>query len=91
LDKKLAGLLGAAAALGTMSSAEAVAMPGPTAVLQASSYADLLQPIPDASLLLQAIDTDRMAPTGEAKIQLARHHHHHHHYRRRHHHHHHHG
>jgi hypothetical protein len=95
LDKKIVGLLGAVAALGTVSSTEAAPLPPPAEVLQANSYADLLTPIPNAGAILQAMDQQEGAGSGTARVQLAQyhhhhHHHHHHHYRRRHHHHHHH-
>lgn len=83
MDKKIAGLLGAVAALGTFGSAQATpqAMPAPSDILQANSYADLLEPIPNAGALLQAIDE---APPAKAadNVQLAQfyHHHHHHHH-----------
>jgi len=104
LDKKMAGLLGAVAALGTIASAQATPTPAPTDPLQAHSYADLLQPIPNAGAVLQAIDEHQSAATDTGNMQLAYHHHHHHHhhhyhrprivlplpFRHRHHHHHHH-
>jgi hypothetical protein len=94
LDKKIVGLLGAVAALGTVSSTEAAPLSPPAEVLQANSYADLLTPIPNAGAILQAMDQQEGAGSGTARVQLAQyhhhHHHHHHHYRRRHHHHHHH-
>lgn len=80
MDKKIAGLLGAVAALGTFSTAGAA--PAPTDVLQANSYADLLEPIPNAGALLQAIDEAAPPKTSE-NVQLAQffyHHHHHHHH-----------
>jgi hypothetical protein len=92
LKKEMAGLLGAVAALGTIATAQATPAPAPTDVLAANSYAELLQPIPDASARLKALDEQQHAG-GETKgIQLAfrHHHHHHHHYRRHYHHHHHH-
>ena len=86
MDKKIAGLLGAVAALGTFGSAEAAPAPAPADVLQANSYAELLEPIPNAGALLQAIDEQVPAKASE-NVQLAQyyHHHHHHHsfYRRR--------
>jgi hypothetical protein len=92
MDKKIAALLGAAA-LGTVGSAQA----SPIDVLQANSYADLLQPIPNAAALLSAVDERTPDASAGPTIQLAQAHHHHHHHhhhsysrRHRHHHHHHH-
>jgi hypothetical protein len=83
MDKKISGLLGAVAALGTFGSAEAAPAPAPADALQASSYAELLEPIPNAGALLQAIDEQAPAKASE-NIQLAQyyydHHHHHHHH-----------
>jgi hypothetical protein len=91
LDKKIAGLLGAVAALGTLSTAQATPAPIATDVLAANSYAELLQPIPDASAKLKALDEQQSTAPDGRPIQLAAHHHHHHHHQhRRHHHHHHH-
>ena len=96
MEKRVAGLLGAVAAIGTLSTAQATPAPAsdPAEVLQASSYAELLQPIPNAAATLKGIDERTPAASAEARVQLAQahhHHHHHHHYRRhRHHHHHHH-
>jgi hypothetical protein len=98
MDKRLAGLLGAAATLGTLGTAQAASGPAtePSEVLQAGSYADLLQPIPNAAATLKVIDEGTPMASAEPKVQLAQmhhhhHHHHHHHFRRhRHHHHHHH-
>lgn len=86
MDKKIAGLLGAVAAVGALGTAQASAAPAPTPtdVLKANSYADLLEPIPNAAAVLQALD--EQAPAAEPKVQLAQWYHHHHH-----HHHHHHG
>ena len=87
MDKKIAGLLGAVATLGTFNAAEAA--PAPTDVLRANSYADLLEPIPNAVALLQAVDKFGPAPATE-NVQVAQfyhHHHHHHHSFYRHHHH----
>jgi hypothetical protein len=82
-----------------MSSAHAA--PVPMDPLQANSYAELLEPIPNAAAVLKVVD--EQAPA-DANIQLAQYHHHHHHHhhshwrrgpvivigRHRHHHHHHH-
>ena len=107
MEKKIAGLLGAVATLGAFNAAQAAPTPSPAPsdILRANSFADLLEPIPNAAALLQAVDES--APARSAKVQLAQvivvgphhhHHHHHHAYRprvivvpaRRHHHHHHH-
>jgi hypothetical protein len=99
METKIAGLLGAVAALGTLTSAHAAPMQ--TDPLQANSYAELLEPIPNAAAVLKVVD--ERAPV-DGNIQLAQYHHHHHHHhhshyrrgpvivigRHRHHHHHHH-
>jgi hypothetical protein len=90
MDKKIAGLLGAVAALGTLNAAEAAPTPIPTDVLRANSYADLLEPIPNAVALLRVVDKFAPEPATE-NVQVAQfyhhHHHHHHHSFYRHHHH----
>jgi hypothetical protein len=93
MGKKIAGLLGAMVTLGALNAAEAAPMPSPapTDVLRANSFADLLDPIPNAVALLQAVDESGPASSANENIQLAQYRHHHHHGRRhRHHHHHHH-
>ena len=106
MEKKIAGLLGAMATLGAFNAAEAapVPSPAPTDVLRANSFADLLEPIPNAVALLQAVDESGPVASADENIQLAQYHHHHHHHHhayrrvvpriiiapRRHHHHHHH-
>ena len=80
MDKKIAGVLGAVAALSTLTGAQAA----PGDVLRASSYAELLNPIPDAAAQLKALD-ERAASQpagGEKSLQLAYPHHHHHHHHR---------
>ena len=85
MHKTITGLLGAVAALGV---AQAAPTPDPNEALKANSFAELLEPIPNAPALLNAMDEK---PVTENNVQLAYHHHHHHHrYFRRHHHHHHH-
>jgi hypothetical protein len=79
MDKKLAGLLGAAAAFTTMSAAQAAPAVGPE-LPQATSYRDLLDPIPNALPLLKA-DDQRLAQsagTRTAQVVIGHHHHHHH-------------
>jgi hypothetical protein len=94
MEKKIAGLLGAVAALGTLGTAQAAPAPATTDVLQANSYADLLQPIPNAAATLRAVEAQAPAKDAEANVQMAQfyyHHHHHHHHHGYWHHHHHHG
>ena len=94
MDKKIAGLLGAAAALTTLGSAQAAPAAPVQTLPAASNYADLLEPVPNATEILAA--DDQSLGDGQATVQLAQYHHHHHHHRRvivihrRHHHHHHH-
>jgi hypothetical protein len=79
MDKKLAGLLGAAAALSTMTAAQAAPARGPE-LPGATSYRDLLDPIPNALPLLKA-DDQRLAQSGStrtAQVVIGHHHHHHH-------------
>jgi hypothetical protein len=89
MDKRIAGLLGAAAALTAVNSAQAAA-PATSAMEPASSYRDLLEPIPNALALLKNEDTQGTEARTDGQTRLAQHHHHHHRYYRRYHHHHHH-
>jgi hypothetical protein len=89
MDKKIAGLLGAAAALTTVNGAQAAA-PAPTALEPAATYRDLLEPIPSALALLKNEDTKGIDTRANGQTRLAQHHHHHHHRYYHHHHHHHH-
>ena len=86
MDKKIAGLLGAVAAVSTMGSAQAAPSPNPMETLRANSFAELLEPIPNAAALLQAVDEQEPGQSADGNIQLAQfyhhHHHHHHAYRR---------
>jgi hypothetical protein len=91
MDKKIAGLLGAAAALTTLGAAQA-SPAQPTEAAPAASYRDLLDPIPNAMPLLKADDERQAQARGEQLAQVEvriGHHHHHHHWRRYYHHHHH--
>jgi hypothetical protein len=92
MDKKLSGLIGTAAALALCNAcpaaAQAQTVQPPDLTVQ--SYADLLEPIPDAAALLKAGDMARPAAAGDIQPVQYHHHHHHHHYRRYYHHHHHH-
>jgi len=103
MEKKLAGLLGAVAGLATIGSAQAAVAPAANPSGAPASYADLLNPIPNAVEQLKADDLARAqeAADGLDGAKLAQvyypypppyyyHHHHHHHAYWRHHHHHHH-
>ncbi len=98
MDKRIAALLGAAAAVATVGGAQAATQPNPNSseALSASSYADLLAPVPDAVAALEADNATRAQMPAEQSVKLAQDHHHHHntvvirHSRDRHHHHHHH-
>src|SRR5882757_1159722 len=86
MEKKIAGLLGAMATLGAFNGAEAAPAPSPAPadVLRANSFADLLQPIPNAAALLRAVDESRPAQSADENVQLAQFYHHHHHHRHHH-------
>jgi hypothetical protein len=95
MDKKIAGLVGAISSIAAMTAVQAAPSPNVTEVSSARSYAELLQPIPNAVALLQAAkaaDAERAKTETEqgSNVKLAWHHHHHHHHHRYHHHHHHH-
>ena len=100
MDQKIVGIVGAIAGLVSLDAAQgtATATPDPGTLKGAQSFADLLDPIPNALSMLRA--ADRTAParnqaeqTSDVKVAQNHHHHHHHRYvkpKRRHHHHHHH-
>jgi hypothetical protein len=79
--------LGAMATLGAFNAAEAAAAPSPapTDVLRANSFADLLEPIPNAVALLRAVDESAPVPSADENVQLAQFYHHHHHHHHHHH------
>lgn len=84
MDRKIAGLLGAAAALTTMHAAQAATEPTQGAA-PIATYRDLLEPVPNALDALKIDDARIAADTTEQQpVQLAQfyyHHHHHHHHR----------
>ncbi len=106
MDKTTAGLLGVAAGLAAMGTAQAASAPGPnpSEALHASSYADLLAPVQDAVAVMKADDAARVhasdveLPDGVQLVDYPyygpayhhHHHHHHHHHQAYYHHHHHH-
>jgi hypothetical protein len=92
MDKTIVGLLSGASALALMGGAQAAPPAVEPAIQPASSFAELLEPIPNAVERLNA-DNQRAASDAAADehpVQLAQyyHHHHHHHYYHYHHHHH---
>jgi hypothetical protein len=83
MDKKIAGLLGAVAALSSLNTAQAAPAQNPAEILQANSFAELLEPIPNAAELLRAVDEAQQpveATVQEAQYYPYYHHHHHHHH-----------
>lgn len=95
MDKKIVGLLGAISSVAAMTAVQAAPSPDANEISTARSYAELLQPIPNAVALLEAAraaDAERAkTETGQDQsAQMVWHHHHHHHHRWWHHHHHHH-
>jgi hypothetical protein len=101
MSRKVTGLVGTVAAvvMCDASMAATQAQPNPGNALRVESYADLLEPIPNAAALLRAVDREQ--DTQAPRVQLAYYYHHHHHHHRYwrgwyaepyyHHHHHHHG
>jgi hypothetical protein len=84
MDKRIAGLLGAAAALATVGGANAATGAQGTAQSPATGYRELLNPVPNAVAALRADDARREAEarnvkTAQVSVQLGHHHHHHHH------------
>jgi hypothetical protein len=97
MDKTVVGVVGAISGFALAGSAQAAPNPdvnaNTTSIRNPQSFAELLQPIPNAAETLRAIGAANSARTvDEGDVQLAQyhHHHHHHHHRFYHHHHHHH-
>ena len=99
---KVVGVVGAISGLAALDSAQAAVVTPNTGLPQAQSYAELLDPIPNAVAVLRAVVaadalTAQAEPADEVSVMLVGYHHHHrvrhHHHReiiiRRHHHHHH--
>lgn len=80
MDKKIVGLLGAVSALASLNPAQAATSPDPSEVLKAGSFADLLQPIPNAKEKLQVVDETGSPPKVRMAQFFIEHHHHHHHH-----------
>jgi hypothetical protein len=93
LDKTIMGLLGGVSALALLGGpqASAASTVEVDALQPASSFAELLDPIPNAEKVLRAEDERRAADAAvENPIVVADYYHHHHHYHHHYHHHHHH-
>lgn len=85
MEKKIAGLLGAVAALGVVNASQAAPTQAPTSsdILKVNSFAELLEPIPNAAELLKIVDESAPRLSSEDNVQLVQyyyHHHHHHHH-----------
>ena len=79
MDKTIIGLVGAASALVLANGAGATAaLAGPARLAPAQSYAELLDPIPDAISRVTAPSDD--VDGGVVTVELAQYHHHHHHH-----------
>ena len=93
---KVVGIVGAVSGLAALDGAQAAALetPNTTWLTVAKSYAELLEPIPNALAVLRAVDAAEAAQSAhaaatDADVTLVQYHHHHHHNRWwRHHHHH---
>lgn len=85
MDKKIAGLLGAAAALTVTGGVQAA--PTQQSARAPASYAELLKPVPNAVDALR--DDEANGVEGPARLERVQYHHHHHHHGFFHHHHHH--
>jgi hypothetical protein len=84
MDKRIAWMFGAAAALTTFTAANAAVPSQANKPAQPTSYRDLLNPVSNAAVTLKA-DNARRAEAADNGVQLAqyfyrRHHHHHHHH-----------
>ena len=71
MDKKIAGLLGAAAALTAVTSAQAAT--STTGLEPAANYRDLLEPIPNALARLQTEEGQGRAAPATGDTRLAQH------------------
>ena len=102
MDKKVVGVIGAITGLASLDGAAQAATPATPSpdTMNARSFAELLDPIPNAVALLRAADAAAAARETQdgslqgdmqvAQLVVVGHHHHHHHRYYRHHHHHHH-
>ncbi len=99
MDKTLIGMVAAIGAMAPLAAHADVSTTEVSASMEASSFSELLKPIPNALAILKAVDEqETVNPTPEgvqddgvmmAQYHHHHHHHHHHHYYHHHHHHHH--
>ena len=81
MDRKIATMVGAAAALVAVPAAAQAAPAEMPAVPVAANYAQLLEPIPNAVEQLKTADREEAQRSAFQEIQYNAHHHHHHHSR----------
>jgi len=91
MDKTIVGVLAAIGSIAPMAAAQAAVAPAEVdRAMNASSFAELLQSVPNAPAILKAAKQQRAeSPKGD-EVQVAQHHHHHHYHHHHHHYHHHH-
>ena len=72
MDNKIVGLVGAISGLASLDAAQAATVAGPNAteVLGARSYAELLDPIPNALALLREVEAADPAPGADSSAAL---------------------
>jgi len=91
MDKKIVGILAAIGSIAPVAAGQAAVTPAEVdRVMNASSFAELLQSVPNAPAILKAADEQRGETSQGGEVQVAQWHHHHHHHWHHHHHHHHH-
>jgi hypothetical protein len=90
MDKKIAVMIAAMGSIAPVAVAQAAVTPDEVdRAMNAGSFAELLQSVPNAPAILKAADEQRATTKGD-EVQVAWHHHHHHHHHWWHYHHHHH-
>jgi len=90
MDKKIVGLIAAIGSVTPIGVAQAAVSPLEVSqVMNARSFAELLEPIPDASAILKMADDSPVLDARDSVMAMDHHHHHHHRRYRNHHHHHH--
>jgi len=82
MDKKILGILAAIGSIAPIAAAQAAVTPdGVDRAMNAGSFAELLQSVPNAPAILKAADELRATtPDGATRVAWHHHHHHHHHH-----------